>query len=194
MDGKPRQSEFPIFPLLLNRCSSRAMSGEIVSDQEIMTIFEAGKWAQSSFNEQPWRFVYVTRNDSQWNDFFQLLVPVNQEWAKNAWALVVVLSSKIFAKTGELSPTHSYDTGAAAQNMALQGFTMGLIVHAIGGFDYARARDFLKVPENYAVESMIAIGRPGEVAMLSPKWQAREVLTDRRPLVQTVFHKDFSAT
>lgn len=191
MDVKRRHPEFPALPLLVNRCSSRAMSGEAVSELELMTIFEAGKWAQSSYNDQPWRFVYVTKDDAQWGDFFNLLVPVNQEWAKGAWVLVVIVSHKNFTRTGEFSPTHSYDTGAAGQNMALQGFSMNLIVHGIGGFDYARARDLVKVPENYAVEAMLAIGRPGPITVLPEKWQAREALTERRPLVQTIFRGGF---
>lgn len=192
MDMKRRHPEFPALPLLVNRCSSRAMSGEAVSEVELMTIFEAGKWAQSSFNAQPWRFVYVTRDDEQWSGFFNLLVHQNQEWVKGAWVLVIVVSHTIFTKTGKFSATHSYDTGAAGQNMALQGFVMGLIVHGISGFDYARARDLLKLSEDYAVEAMIAVGRPGPITVLPEKLQLREVVTDRLPLAQLVFRGKFT--
>ncbi|MBM3887117.1 nitroreductase, partial [Candidatus Dependentiae bacterium] len=102
-----RKSEYPILPLLLNRHSSRALSGEKVSHEELMAIFEAAKWAPSSFNNQPWRFIYSTREDARWTDFFNLLMPINQEWAERAWALVVVVSHKKFTKTGQFSPTHS---------------------------------------------------------------------------------------
>ncbi|MBM3886891.1 nitroreductase, partial [Candidatus Dependentiae bacterium] len=83
------------------------------------------------------------------------------------------------------------DTGAACQNMALQGFSMGIMVHAVAGFDYARARDLIKLPDDYAVEVMFVIGRVGNASLLSEKLQAREVLTSREPLATLVFKESF---
>lgn len=190
--SKPgRTSEYPILPLLLERHSSRAMSGEIVTEHELMTLFEAAKWAPSSFNSQPWRFIYATQEDGRWHEFLSLLVIFNQEWAKSAWALVLVVSHKNFAKTGEFAVTHSYDTGSACQNMVLQGFSMGLRVHPLSGFDYARARDLIELPEDYAVEVMFAVGKPGPISVLSEKLQAAEGLTQREPLSKLVFREHF---
>jgi nitroreductase len=163
----------------------------MVTEQELMTVFEAAKWAPSAFNSQPWRFVYATQEDLRWHDFLHLLVLFNQEWAKSAWALVIVVSHKNFAKTGEFAITHSYDTGAACQNMTLQGFSMGLGVYPLSGFDYGRARDLLELPDDYAVEVMFAVGRPGPVSVLPEKLQAREVLTSREPLSKIVFREHF---
>lgn len=191
MDTPQRKAAYPILPILLNRHSSRALSGELVSDEELNTLFEAARWAASSFNEQPWRYVYAMKGDVEWQKFFDLLLPANQVWAKAASVLIIVLSDKNFSFNGTFSPTHSYDTGAAGQNMALQGFAMGLIVHAIGGFDFARARDLLTVPDQYAVEAMIAVGRPGSVSELPEKLQQREVLTDRKPLAEIAFRQYF---
>jgi nitroreductase len=191
MSESKRKADYPILPLLLNRASSRALSGESVSELELNILFEAARWGASSFNEQPWRYIYAQQGDEQWQKFFDLLVPANQVWAKAAWVLMVVVSDKNFSFNGEFSPTHSYDTGAAGQNMALQGFSMGLIVHAIGGFDYARARDLLELPNQYAVEAMIAVGRPGSVSALPEKLQAREVLTTRKPVSDIVFRQYF---
>lgn len=181
MSNGSRVPEFSIEKLLLERNSPREFTGEPITEQELMTLFEAAKWAASSYNDQPWRYVYVMQGDPQWQAFFDLLVPGNQNFTKKAAALIIVVSHKVFEKTGEFSPTHSYDAGAAGQNFALQGQAMGLAVHALGGFDFARARELLKLPEDYAVEAMISVGRqvvkaPGE-----------QKLTQRKQLKEIVF-------
>ena len=80
----PRQSQYNINPLLLHRWSPRAMSGEEISDTELMRLFEAARWAPSSYNGQPWRFIYAKRNSEPWDKLFSLMVDFNKSWAKNA--------------------------------------------------------------------------------------------------------------
>ena len=80
----PRHSEHDINPLLLHRWSPRAMSGEEISDAELMRLFEAARWAPSSYNGQPWRFIYAKRNSEYWDKLFNLMVDFNKSWAKNA--------------------------------------------------------------------------------------------------------------
>lgn len=179
MSTNGRQPGFPILPLLVERYSPRGFSGEPVREEEMMPLLEAARWAPSSYNDQPWRYVYVLQGDAEWQSFFDLMVPANQEWAKTAGALVIVISSKNFAKTGEFSPTHSYDTGAASQNLALQGHAMGLGVHSLGGFDYVRAAALLKLPDSYAVEAMMAIGRLSATPPIK--------FSQRKPLEQIAF-------
>lgn len=182
-----RTPEYPIEELLLARHSPREFSGESITEPELMTLFEAAKWAASSYNDQPWRYVYVMAGDAQWQSFFDLLVPGNQNFTKKAAVLVIVVSHKVFEKTGEPSPTHSYDTGAAGQNLALQGCAMGLVVHALGGFDFTRARELLKLPADYSVEAMISIGRSVKKAATTQK------LTQRKTLKEIVFRGQFTS-
>lgn len=182
-----RQTRYPIAELFIKRRSQRAMSGEAISHDELMLLFEAARWAPSSFNSQPWRFMYALKGSTQlWNMFFDLLMPANKLWAKNAGALVVVVAQKNFEKTGKPSVTHSYDTGAACQNLALQAFLSGMIAHPIGGFYYDNARHVLQIPDSYAVQVMFAIGRPGLATMLPPEIADTDVVTDRKPLKDIV--------
>ena len=98
------------------------------------------------------------RGTPQWQTFFDLMVPQNQEWTKNAAALLVFVSKSTFDFNGKPYPTHSFDTGAAWENLALQGWMKGYVVHGMQGFDYDKAKTALKVPDEYRVEAMIAVG------------------------------------
>lgn len=193
MENNPRRPEFPVTQLFLDRWSARAMSGEGISDTELMSLFEAARWAQSCYNNQPWRFVYAKRNTRAWDTLFNLMTPGNQSWAKNAAVLVVVLSHKLFDYDNSPSATHSFDTGAACENMALQGSINKLVVHGMAGFDYDRARKELMVPDDYAVEAMFAIGRPGKKEDLPPELAKREVPSDRKKVHEIVFEGVFKA-
>jgi len=182
-----RTSNYPVSDLILNRWSPRAMSGEPITDDELMTLFEAARWAPSSYNNQPWRFVYAKRDTKHWNTLLGLLVEMNQAWAKHASTLVVMISKNDFEFNGEPARTHAFDTGAAWENLALQGTMMGLVVHGMEGFDYDKAREALGVPEGHTVEAMAAIGKPGKKEDLPPQLQEREAPSDRRPLEEIVF-------
>ena len=108
--GRPSIEKF-----LLDRWSPRAMSGEEISQEELMRLFEAARWAPSSFNTQQWRALYARRGTEHWQTFFDLLVDANKAWAKNAAVLVVFISRKNFDHNNEPSVTHSYDCGAAGR-------------------------------------------------------------------------------
>jgi nitroreductase len=186
-----RKADYPIEPLLLDRWSPRAMSGEEIAEQELMRLFEAARWAPSSFNAQQWRALYARRDTEHWQTFFDLLVGGNKVWAKNAAVLIVFISRKFFDYKNEPSVTHSYDTGAAWENFALQGFHQGLVVHGIEGFDYERARKELQIPDEFQVEAMAAVGKPGRKDSLPEKLQARESPNDRRKISQSIFEGPF---
>src|SRR5216117_1960377 len=186
-----RRADFSIEQMLLDRWSPRAMSGEEISHEELMRLFEAARWAPSSFNAQQWRALYARRGSEHWTTFFELLVEANKAWAKNAAALVVFVSRKMFDHNDEPSITHSYDTGAAWENFALQGFRQGLVVHGMEGFDYERARVKLGIPEEFQVEAMAAVGKPGAKESLPEKLQKRESPNDRRKLTESVCEGPF---
>src|SRR2546428_3615641 len=134
-----RKPDHPIDLLFIRRWSPRAMSGEPLSEKEFLTLFEAARWAPSTYNEQEWRFLYARRDTPHWFTFFDLLVEGNQAWCKNAAVLVVVLAHKVFAKNGKPNPVHLFDCGSAWENVALQATAMGLVAHGMQGFDFEKA-------------------------------------------------------
>lgn len=186
-----RKSPYPIADIILKRWSSRAMSGEPITDDKLLPLFAAACWAPSAYNNQPWRFIYAKRDTPAWNTLFNLLVEFNQGWCKNAAALVVVVSKNTFDYNGSLSRTHSFDTGAAWQNLALQGTAQGLIVHGMEGFDYERAKKELSIPDGYTVEVMIAIGLPGDIKNLPKELQEKEKPSDRKSVSELISEGSF---
>lgn len=186
-----RETEYKIDRLFPRRWSPRAMSGAEISDQELMSLFEAARWAPSANNNQPWRFVYAKRNTPEWNIFFNLISDGNKIWCKNAAVLVVIISQMISDYKNKPIKTHSFDTGAAWENLALQGTIMNLVIHGMAGFDYDKAKEKLDVPEEYCVEAMIAIGKPGKKEDLPVNLQEREVPSDRKRVLDFVFRGVF---
>lgn len=181
-----RKADHPIDPLFLDRWSPRAMAGEEIPDSELMLLFEAARWAPSAYNNQPWRFLYGCRGSDQWPLFFDLLVEANQVWARNAAALVLIVSKTTFDHNGKPSITHSFDCGAAWGSLALQGSLRGYVVHGMQGFDYERARVSLEIPDDFRVEAMAAVGRPAARESLPEELRQRETPNDRKGLADTV--------
>lgn len=186
-----RRPQYDINPLLLHRWSLRAMSGEEISDKELMRLFEAARWAPSSYNGQPWRFIYAKRNSDSWDKLFNLMVDFNKSWAKNAAVLLVIISGKNFEHDEKPSVTHQFDAGAAWENLALQGETQGLVTHGMQGFDYEKARRDLSIPDTYDVMAMVAIGKPAPKEILPPEVQEREQASDRKPLSEIIMEGQF---
>ena len=165
---KFRKPDHEISSMIVERWSPRAMSGEAISESELLSLFEAARWAPSSSNLQPWRFLYSRKGDEHWDTYFGLLAEGNQVWAKNAAVLILIVSKKTGHKDRP-NRTHSFDAGSAWENLALQGSMMGLVVHAMAGFDYERAREELEIPEEYQIEAMVAVGKPGHQCSRSPR-------------------------
>lgn len=191
MSEKSRKSNYPINPMILNRHSSRAMSGQPMTDQELMPLFEAARWAPSCYNNQPWRFIYAKRDTKHFDKLFSLLVEFNQSWTKNAAVLAVIISKKTFDKNSKPARTHSFDTGSAFENLALQGTSLGYVVHGMEGFDYEKAKTLLHIPDDHQVEAMLAIGKKAPIEVLSKELQEKEVLSDRRPLSEILMEGTF---
>lgn len=186
-----RKPAYNIVDLIVDRWSPRAMSGASITDDELMTLFEAARWAPSSFNGQPWRFIYAKRDTPAWNSIYDLMVQANKDWAKNAAVLIVIVSRNTFTYNNKPSRTHSFDTGSAWENLALQGSAMGLVVHGMEGFDYDKAKEVLRIPDGYTVEAMCAIGHPGKKEDLPAKMQEAEKPSDRKPLTEFAFEGVF---
>lgn len=156
-----------------------------------MSLFEAARWAPSSYNGQPWRFLYAKRNTPHWSKFFDLLIDFNKEWCMNAAVLGVIVSRKLFEKNNKPSPTHALDAGAAWENLALEGTSRDLVVHGMEGFDYQKARKALKIPDEFEVLAMFAIGKRAPKTTLSPELQKREAPSDRKRVEEFAFEGGF---
>jgi len=182
-----RKPEYSVDQIFLNRWSPRAMSGESISDKELMNLFEAARWAPSSYNNQEWRFIYAKKDRIYWDEFLDLLTEPNRIWCKNSAVLVVLVSKTTFDHNEKPDNTHSLSAGAAWMSLALQGSINGLAIHGMAGFDYEKAKTLLKIPDNHKVEMMIAIGKPGKKEDLPENLQKIEVPSGRKPISKIVF-------
>jgi len=190
-----RHAEHSVDPLFINRWSPRAYTGEDIPTEVLFSLFEAARWAPSARNAQPWRFLFAKRGTPDFATFLAPLVEQNQVWARQASALVVLLSTKNFLFEGKEVPlaSHSFDTGAAWANLSLQANLLGWHTHAIGGFDRDRARQALSIPDSFAIEVVIAIGKLGDQHSLPAELQSRETPTPRLPLRDLVTEGAFKS-
>ena len=186
-----RRADHNINSIFVNRWSPRSMTGEEINDDDLMSLFEAARWAPSSFNNQPWRFIYSKRTGSEWSKFLDLLNEGNRIWAKDAGVLVVLTSRKNFEYNEKPSITHQFDAGAAWENLALEASIRGIVAHGMQGFDYLKARENLQIPDNFDVMTMIAIGKRGPIEKLPPKLQQAEHPNDRKSLKEIIMEGRF---
>lgn len=180
-----RKTDYPVHPLILNRWSPRSMTGEGLSDEELLPLFEAARWAPSSYNGQPWRFLYAKRDTAHWDRFFHLLIDFNKQWCSKAAVLGIVMARKTFEHNNKPSITHAFDTGAAWENLCLEGTHRELVVHGMEGFDYAKARAL--VPTEFEVLAMFAIGKRAPKQDLPNELQAKETPSNRKKLSEIAF-------
>ena len=192
-----RQSEYSIDPLFLDRWSPRSFSNETMPETDLLTILEAGHWAPSSFNHQPWRFVYALRGSEQWDKFLGLLIEFNQSWVRSAAALLFVVSRTHSGALGSVEQkpiySHSFDAGAAWASVAFQAHLSGYEAHGMTGVDFDRAPEVLGIPDGFRVECAVAIGKMGDKNQLPRELREREVPSLRKPLSDVVFNGTFVA-
>jgi len=184
-----RQSDQAADSQFLKRWSPRSMNGAIISSETLMTLLEAARWAPSSGNTQPWRFIYAFRDTPDFARLFAALNPGNQIWCAKAGALLLLASQTQSEKRGQMSPLpkHSFDTGAAWMSLALQGNALNLVVHAMGGFDAALARTATALPPDYEPECMIVVGHPAPAEELPEKLREREKPSGRIKVAEFAF-------
>ena len=184
-----REPDHEIDLIFIHRWSPRAL-GRDMDEEELKSLFEAARWAPSSYNNQSWRFIYTTYEDEQFSEFVDLLGEFNADWAEPGYALIVIVSKTTFDHNGEESITHSFDTGAAWQNLALEAARRGLVAHGMQGFDYEKAREKLDIPEEYEVEAMVAVGSQEDESKLPEEAQVKP--NGRKDLSQIASRGEFS--
>jgi nitroreductase len=187
-----RQAGHGVDPLFPRRWSRRAMTGDPLPDGALMTLFEAARWAPSSSNIQPWRFRYALRDGAHFALFLGFLKETNRLWCARAGVLIVLVSRAV-DDDGDPSSTHALDAGLALENLLLQGSLLGLVTHAMAGFDREAARADLAVPADHEVRCMVAVGVPAPVDVLPERLRAREVPSGRRPLIDLIGEGPFRA-
>jgi nitroreductase len=187
-----RQATYEINPIFLNRWSPRAFSEKTVDDDALHRVFEAARWAPSSANEQPWRFI-IARSEEDRERFVSFLFEGNQIWARHAPVLIAVVSRRRFASNEKPNLTYQFDAGCAWGFLALAATENGLIAHGMAGFDREQAREVLALPEEFDVIAMVALGYRGDKEKLPEALQAREMPSARRPQTESVMEGRFRA-
>lgn len=184
-DPNPRVAEADVDPRFLERWSPRALAPDPIPEPALRALFEAARWAPSSYNEQPWLFVYAAR-EADLARFRPLLVEQNRAWADAAPVLAVVFARRAFARNGKPNRHHAFDAGAAWMSLALEARRQGLFAHAMAGFSEERAYEVCGVPKaEYEAMAAVAVGRPGDPARLPEPLRERERPSGRKPLAET---------
>lgn len=187
---KPAITQVAIDETIANRWSGRAYdASKTVSQQQIIALLEAARWAPSCFGDQPWRFIVWDKSTDAagWQQAFDCIVPGNQSWVKDSSVLVLVAADSLFNHNGKPNRWGQYDTGAAAQNLCLQAESLGLMAHQMGGFDPARAREVFRVPEQFELMAMISVGSPADEKTLEGEVLSRETSPRSRRALGELF-------
>lgn len=174
-----------IHELLHRRYSPRAFEDRPVAKESLRAIFEAARWAPSSFNEQPWRFIVATRDDdAEFERLLSCLLPGNQTWAKSAPVLLLSVAKLRFTRNDKPNRHAFHDVGLAAAQLITQATALGLAAHQMAGFNVDAARTTYSIPEGFEPVAVIALGysaeaspvsrtrRPQDELVFSGKWEA----------------------
>jgi nitroreductase len=189
MTIKQAKTDYPIQHALADRWSPYGFEDRAVAKTDLLSLFEATRWAASSYNEQPWNYLIATKQDS--NEFERLLsclVEGNQAWAKAAPVLVLGVVSLRFAKSNKDNRAAVHDLGLAAGNLLVEATTRGLSVHQMIGILPDKAREVYQIPEHFEAWTAMAIGYSADPAILPDALKARDLAPrQRKPLSEFVF-------
>jgi len=186
---KPAETSAPIHDLLRKRWSPRAFDSRAVETEKLKSLFEAARWAASSFNAQPWYYIMATKDDPEnFNRLLESFVEFNRSWAKDAPVIGLSVAALKFEHNGEPNRHAFHDVGQASANLALQASALGLEVHQMAGILPDKARELFFIPDGYEAVAGFALGYPGNPAALPDKLRERELAARvRKPLSSFVF-------
>lgn len=186
---KPAGAAHPIHDVIARRWSPRAFDERPVEQETLKSLFEAARWAPSSNNEQPWRFIVASKETStDYDRLFACLVEGNRKWVFRAPVLILSVASLLFEDDGKPNRHALHDTGMAAENFVLQATALGLQAHQMAGFDTQKARETCLIPTGFDPVAMIALGYPGDPAVLPDYLREREIKPrERQPIGDFVF-------
>jgi nitroreductase len=185
---KMAKTDYPISEIIAKRWSARAFSTRPVEFSKLLSILEAARWAPSSRNEQPWRYIVFTSDNPEMLKRAQSVLKEINDYAKRAPILICAITKKTYSENGGLNRLSFHDLGAANENMFLEAFNQGLIMHEMGGFDVQRARQTFGIPDDYDVGIMIAIGYQDTYHVLPDRLKYKAFSPrERKPLSEIAF-------
>lgn len=184
-----RKAEFPIHPMFLNRWSPRAFSTKTVEPELIWRVLEAAGWAPSGGNLQPWRYI-IARSEEDKKKFKSFINDGNWAWCQYA-PVLILLTAQTVRGEGKSNRTAMLDAGASWAYLALEAMHQGLIAHAMGGFQPDKAKEILRIPDDYEPCIVIALGYQGDKEHLQEKDRVREIPSQRKSIQETVFEGAF---
>ncbi len=185
-----------IHDIIKNRYSTRAFSEKAIVGEKILSLFEAARWSPSSRNEQPWRFIFGTKEDqTTFNKIAGILNPSNHLWAYKAPLLILTIAKLNINSSEQINRHALHDLGLAIANLTFQASALDLYVHQMGGFDQKKARDIFKRPLNYEPVTVLAVGYKGDLKILPENLKVRELSErKRKDLREIVFSGKFGKT
>ncbi len=192
-DDALRRSPLALHPLLNRRFSPRAFSGRAVTDAELELVLEAARWAPSSMNEQPWRFLVTRRGGEGHSELLAAMDPSNRLWADKAPVLILSMAQRTLSRNGQENFHARHDLGLATAQFTAQATAMGMGLHILGGFNGEAARAAFGIPADFDLVSVIVLGFPGEADQLPENLKVRELQHSlRRPLRDVVHYGRFN--
>jgi nitroreductase len=189
MVSRKAVTDHPVHDLLAKRWSPYAFADRSVAERDLRSLFEAARWAPSSYNEQPWSYIVATKEQPEdYRNLLSCLVEANQEWAKAAPVLALGIATLRFARNGKPNKAAIHDLGLAAGGLLVEATARGLVVHQMIGIEPERARELFGIPEGSEAVTGLAIGYAGNPAALPEKLRERDLAPRRRkPLNAFVF-------
>ncbi len=189
MPEKKASTDYPIHELLAERWSPYGFEDRPVEQADLRSLFEAARWAASSYNEQPWSYLVATReNPVEFARLLSCLVEGNQAWAKSAPVLALGVVSLRFSRHNKENRAAVHDLGLAAGNLLVEATARGLCVHQMIGILPDKAREVYEIPEHSEAWTAFAIGYKGDPAKLPDALKERDLAPrQRKPLSQFVF-------
>jgi nitroreductase len=189
MSDKKALTNYPIHGLLAERWSPYAFQDRSVTSADLCSLFEAARWAASSYNEQPWSYIVATKdNPDHFQQLLSCLVEGNQVWAKNAPVLALGITSLRFTRNNQDNRAAIHDLGLASANLVLEATARGICVHQMIGILPDKARDLFNIPDGFEAWTGMAIGYQGDPTTLPDALKERDLTPrQRKPLEQFVF-------
>jgi len=186
---KQAQPDYPINELIARRWSPYAFADRPVSADDLRSLFEAARWAASSYNEQPWTYIIATKDErSEFETLLSCLVEANQSWASAVPVFVIGCTNLLFARNGQTNAAAIHDLGLASANLTVEATARGLSVHQMIGILPDKARKLYSIPDSVHAVTALAIGYAVDPNLLPENLKERDLASrGRKPVQQFVF-------